>query len=151
MAKPQVINTLKRKKHEIERTIAGYEKRIKAARRDLSHINAAIRLFEVGDTPNQFPVYVDLHRVFKRGEIMALCKEALKEHGPMTTRELALHVIKAKQLDEADSVLKSSVAYKIVMAMRQHWKRGIVQRMGKRQGAIVWNLPQDAKRNLDTE
>jgi hypothetical protein len=42
--------------------------------------------------------YVDLHRLFARGEMMRLCKESLAS-GPKTTKELALIVIAAKGLE----------------------------------------------------
>jgi len=74
MADPHVISALKRKRHEIEQAIASYEKRTKLARKDLAHVNASIRLFEVGDEPQQFPAYIDIHRLFKRGEIWSYAK-----------------------------------------------------------------------------
>ena len=36
---------------------------------------------------------VDTHRMFARGEMVRLCKEALAS-GPKTTKELALHVMR---------------------------------------------------------
>ena len=42
--------------------------------------------------------YVDIHRCFKRGEAINLCKEALAS-GPLNTRQLALRVMAAKGLD----------------------------------------------------
>ena len=41
------------------------------------------------------PKYVDVYRLFKRGEQMAVCKEALAG-GPKSTRELALAVMETK-------------------------------------------------------
>jgi hypothetical protein len=49
--------------------------------------------------------YVDTHRIFARGEAMALCKATLAS-GPMSTRQLAMHVMKAKGLDTGDRVLE---------------------------------------------
>jgi hypothetical protein len=45
----------------------------------------------------QIPPYVDIHRCFRRGEVINLCKEALAS-GPLNTRQLALRVMAAKGL-----------------------------------------------------
>jgi hypothetical protein len=52
--------------------------------------------------------------------------------------ELALRVIRAKGLDEADTVLRVSITYRIVQALRLQWKRGRVQSPEKRGGVRVW-------------
>ncbi len=95
MAEIRTVTTLRSKQQEIEASITKYEKRIAQARADLSHINAAIAIFEVSGDPEGFPAYVDIHRLFKRGEPIALCKQALAE-GPKSTRQLTLYVLKAK-------------------------------------------------------
>ena len=124
MAESQTLVVLRNKRDEIERTIANYEKQLAKAKRDLSHVNATIQLFRTSEGRTQFPVYVDTHRLFRRGEIAELCKAALKEEGPLTTPDLALRVIRAKRLDAGDKVLRQSVAYRIVQALRLQWKRG---------------------------
>ena len=68
-------------------------------------------------------VYLDTLRIFRRGEIVSICKKALAEDGPRDTRELALRVIRAKGLDEGDRVLLTSITYRIVQAMRLQAKR----------------------------
>lgn len=60
----------------------------------------------------------------KRGEIASLCKKALAKECPLDTRELALRVVRAKGLDSRDDVLKQSVTYRIVQALRLQSKRG---------------------------
>lgn len=139
MADPQIVNTLRSKRDEIERAIKAYEKHIADARADLSHINATLRLFEVGGEQTQFPVHMGLARLFKRGELFALCKAAL-ESAPegLDTRQLALSVVRAKGLDATDKVLRQSVAYSIVNVMRRQAGRGTVIMGDKRRGVRVW-------------
>ena len=48
MADPHVVSTLRRKVAEIERVISAYERKLDQARRDLSAVNAALRLFTRG-------------------------------------------------------------------------------------------------------
>ncbi len=64
------------------------------------------------------------------GEVVTICKAAMAQEGPLDTRELALRVIQAKGMDEADSVLKTSLAFRTVQALRLQAKRGRVKRWG---------------------
>jgi hypothetical protein len=140
MAESQTLVILRNKRDEIERAIANYEKQVAKAKRDLAHVNATIRMFEAPEGRTQFPVYVDTLRLFKRGEIVSICKRALAS-GPMTTRELAVYVVREKGLDEVDTVLRTSIAYRIVQAMRLQLKRGSINSPGKQRGVRVWTLP----------
>ena len=67
MAEIRTVTTLRHKRDEISALIANYEKRLAQARADMAHINAAISIFEASGDPKDFPAYVDLHRLFKRG------------------------------------------------------------------------------------
>lgn len=137
MPEIRTVTTLKTKRHQIEAAIAGYERALDQARADLSHVNACIALFEAsGDvTP-----YVDLHRLFKRGEVVALCKDALAREGDLDTRQLAHRVMTAKGLDTGDKVLSRSLCLRIVQALRMQAKRGKVTALDKRKGVRVWRL-----------
>ena len=141
MADPHVVSALRRKREDIEKALAAYRRKVEAAERDLSAINAALRLFELEGERSAFPAYVDVTRLFKRGEIVKLCLGALAQEGPLDTRELALRVVRAKGLDEADAVLRSSVAFRIVQALRLAHRRGKIGDVGKRAGVRVWTLP----------
>ena len=85
MPDPQILNTLRRKQLNIESAIAAYEKRIEEARPDLAAINAAIRLFSINPSSEAVSSYMDIHRLFKRGEQIAICKAALEAGGPLST------------------------------------------------------------------
>jgi hypothetical protein len=135
---PQIVTTLRSKRDAIEQTIASYQKKIEAARRDLAHVNATLRMFESPEGRTQFPVYMDTLRLFRRGEIVTICKAALAKEGPLDTRELALRVIRAKRLDTKDAVLRKSIAFRIVQALRLQAKRGGVIALPKRKGVRVW-------------
>ncbi|MBC8051010.1 MAG: hypothetical protein H7X92_12825, partial [Chitinophagales bacterium] len=104
MGEIRTVTTLRSKREEIIASIKLYEDRIKQARADLSHIAASIKIFEASGETGDMPRYVDVYRLYRRGEQMALCKEALAT-GPKSTREMALHVMEAKGLDTGDNVL----------------------------------------------
>ena len=87
-----------------------------------------------------FPAYVDIHRLFKRGEAIAPCKQALAA-GPMKTCQLAFHVMKAKSLDQGDKVLAKSIGRRLIHALRMQSQRGRMRRSGKHKAALIWELP----------
>jgi len=139
MADPHVLSTLRDKRNVIERTIAAYQAKIEDARIDLMHVNAVLHLFEYAPETISFPLHLGIGRLFNRGELFALCLAALRESPEgLDTRELSLAVIRAKRLDEADRVLRSTLALSIVNVMRRQWKRGSVSVAGMRKGVRVW-------------
>ena len=95
MAEIRTVTTLRSKRTEIISSIANYEKKLAQARADLAHITACITIFEASGDIEEIPPYIDIHRCFKRGEAITLCKEALAAHGPLNTRQLALKVMAA--------------------------------------------------------
>src|SRR5471032_2891524 len=103
MAEIRTVTTLNHKRDEILHSIRLYERQLEQARADLAHVTAAIRIFEASGDHKDMPKYVDVHRQFKRGEPIILCKQALAS-GPMTTRELVQHLMKAKGLEPGDKV-----------------------------------------------
>jgi hypothetical protein len=113
---------------------------LEQARADLSHVNACIAIFEAaGEHNGEVRAYVDLHRLFVRGEMMRLCRDGLAS-GPKSTKELALIVIAAKGLDSGDKVLARAMATRMIHALRQQWRRGHLDGEGKVKGARVWKL-----------
>lgn len=140
MPEIRTVTTLKTKRHQIEAAIAGYERALNQARADLSHVNACIAMFEASGEPGDMAPYVDLHRLFKRGEMVSICKDALAKEGPLDTRELAYRVMLAKGLDTGDKVLSRSICLKIVHALLQQAKRSKITMLDKRKGVRVWHV-----------
>lgn len=138
MAEIRTVTTLKSKRDEILRSLRLYERQVEQARADLAHINAVIRVFEATGDPKDMPRYVDVHHLFKRREKWDLCEQALSQHDELTTKELALHVVKAKGFDETDAVLLRAVTLQLVQSLRMQAKRGRVAMLGKRKGICVW-------------
>lgn len=137
---PQVINTLRTKAAKLESHIGKLERDLAQARADLSHINATIRLFEAPQEGEAFPVHMNLDRLFRRREVGQLCAEALAD-GPLSTRDLALYIVRKKGWDDTDRHLRTSIALRIVQALRMQEKRGgAICRVGKQGSAITWKL-----------
>src|SRR5277367_4500525 len=99
MSEPIVILALRRKRDKIEGAIAGYERKIREAQADLAHVTASLRLFELSGDPSEFPAYIDLNRILRRGETTRLCLEILRAEGPLDTRQLTQRLMEAKGLN----------------------------------------------------
>ena len=136
MAEPLVIQTLKDKRAEILGRIQAYEAQIAAAKHDLAHVNATIRLFT--EPEKQRARYMVSHGFFKKGEIADLCAQHLASEGEMTTRELAERVMVERKLDSSDTTLRNSVVFKVVQALRHAKRRRLVRMVEKRKGMCVW-------------
>lgn len=67
MAEPQIVNTLRSKRDEIEKAIAGYQKGLEQARLDLAHVNATLTIFERVNDARDVKAYMDTGRLFPRG------------------------------------------------------------------------------------
>jgi len=64
MGEIRAVTTLKRKRGEIARSIASYEKKLGQAKADLAAINAAVRIFEArGGGDFVAPLRVQLRQV----------------------------------------------------------------------------------------
>ncbi len=140
MAESHKVHALREKQTEIRAVICKYEALLKRAQHDLAHINAALYLFEASGQPKDFPAYVDLCRVYKRGETTRICLEALKAEGPLDTRELGLRVMRAKGIDETDAILRNGVNFRVIHALSRCQRRKMVEKVDKRKRAFVWRL-----------
>lgn len=141
MAEPIAVLALRRKRDQISGTIAHYERLLREAQHDLAHINASLRLFEATGEAADLPPYVDLNRVLQRGETTKICMDALAKEGPLNTRQLAMRVIRAKGLSEADKVLAQTVGLRVVQTLRMRARRNKVVCETKTKGVCVWRLP----------
>jgi hypothetical protein len=81
-----------------------------------------------------------LGRLWTRGEIVAVCRDALEREGPLDTRQLAARVARAKGLDDQDGVFLQSLTRRVARALSNAMKRGVVRDAGKRKDARIWQL-----------
>jgi hypothetical protein len=141
MKHDQTLSTLRKKRDDIAGAVDNYEQRLAQAHADLVHIEAAISLFEASGDRKGLTSYVNLHRLFRYGEMFAVAQEALAKEGQLTTCELALRLMAAKGLDTGDNVLAKSVGGRLIHILRQKWKRGLLVSDKKRGNVRVWQIP----------
>lgn len=138
MADPQIITTLTAKRNELEARIAAYEAEIEKLRQSIVAINGTLAIFS---TTGEVRTGVSLNRLFKRGELFAVCKAAIAEAGkPLDTRELARACAVAKGLDPADRVVTKALALMLVTILTKRAAAGQIGRLPKRRGVIVWQV-----------
>jgi hypothetical protein len=114
MGEPIAVLALRRRRDHICGIIAEHERKIKEAQHDLVHVVASLRLFELTGDPSEFPPYIDLNRLLRRGETTKICLATLAAEGPLDTRELAQRVMCTKGLNPGDKVLGQAIALRIV-------------------------------------
>ena len=136
MGEPIAVLALRRRRDQISGVIAEYERKIKEAQHDLVHVVASLRLFELTGDPRDFPLYIDLNRLLRRGETTRICLAALAAEGPLDTRELAQRVMRAKGLNPEDK--GQAIALRIVQTLRL--KRTKVSGKERRKGVSLWKL-----------
>ena len=137
MAESFIHKNLADKRKQIMAHIGSLEQDLEQARRDLSAIIATERVFEARGP--DVTAYMNLSYLFPRHELPRLAKAALEANGnPMSTVEIAAHVIAAKGLDTKDRYLRKAITYKLVQLLRQWEKRRQIQRVGKAGTAVVW-------------
>ncbi|HVT27434.1 MAG TPA: hypothetical protein VHE81_05390 [Lacipirellulaceae bacterium] len=141
MAESRTVETLQRKRDEIARSIDDYEARLAQAKADLAHMDAAIAIFTTGDGAKPVRPYVDIHRLFKRGELAAISREELKGR-PRDTRELAQAVMAAKGLDTGDRVLAKAVSCRLIHVLRIQVRTAKIVGIVRYKAPRIWRLPE---------
>ena len=131
-----VIKTLTAKRDAIEARLEGYRAEIRRCEADLAVVTATLAIFQ---REGDYRPGMSLSRLFRRGEAFKVVCAALKAAGkPLDTRELARALAEHKGLDTADRVLMKALAATLIHTLTHREKRGHIQRMGKRDGVVLW-------------
>ena len=138
MAESHIHRNLADKRKEILSYIGSLERDLEQARRDLSAIIATERVFQARGP--KVTTYMELVQLFPRHELPRLCLAALAEGSPISTKDIALYVIKEKNLDATDRYMRKAIAYRVCQVMRRWEKMRKVERLKKAGTAIIWKL-----------
>lgn len=137
-----VVQALVAKRAEIAGYIHDLERRLAQYRADLTHIDAAITLFDdsvaVDAIEPRRPV--QRSRYFGMGELSRCCREALRDaSGPITAADIAVKALIDRKLDAEDPRLRSDFILRVARALGQMRKKGQVQQIGAGKGS-KWKL-----------
>jgi hypothetical protein len=127
--RPNTLAGLVEKRAEISSKISHTRAMLRQLIIDLDHVDAAIRLFDpsydVGGIRQKIPTAA--HRAL-RGDLTRATLDALRDApGPMTTKELARHVMAERGLNTADVSLLQLFTRRTGALLRHQKKRGILR------------------------
>jgi hypothetical protein len=138
MTNSHVVSALRIKRAEISGHIHDLEKRIGRQRANLANLDATIKLFSPGETPDAIPPKRAYRRTryFGRNELSRLTQDALRTaSGPLTSNEIAAAVMQAKGMPPDDAAFRGIVANKALTVLRRLAKRGTVAKFGASRNA----------------
>lgn len=126
---PNVLYALTRKRAEIAGQIEHNQLALRRLIAELDHIDAAIRIFnpsiDIGAIPSK-PV-PPRHAAFK-GEVTRIVFKALRTaSGPLTSRDIALLLMKERGLNPNDKELSVIMVKRICACLRVQKNKGLVR------------------------
>lgn len=136
------IAGLLRKRGEMLANMADLREQIAVASNDLESLERVLETLgyqgELPTVSTRAPRIV----LFYRGELRGFLRQSLKEHGPSTSRDLAMRLVALEGKDGRDRRLMNDVVKRMGKALRQMQDGGIVSRSAEKvRGEFVWQLP----------
>ncbi|MGI9494108.1 MAG: hypothetical protein ACR2QF_17090 [Geminicoccaceae bacterium] len=121
MADPIVVSQLIKKRSELAGLVDAKRSELSALLKDLTHIDAVIRLFDPDKAPELLPVkqYRPKDKYFARNELMRRTLEILRlADKPMRAREIAVQIAADKGL-ETDTRSMKLLTKRVVDALKR--------------------------------
>src|ERR1700676_1527434 len=140
MGELHVIGALRNKRAELAGTIRQLEQQLARERTNLAHLDATMRLFDPNIRPKDIrPRQRRTHNAwFRRGECLRLIYDELRDASqPVTTRELAERIMRAKAIPAADHHRRELVQ-KTLLASLNRAKETIAR--VETAGVVSWRL-----------
>ncbi len=142
MADSHVISALSTKRGEILGSIKHYKQIISSLDKDLTNIDATIKIFEP-DYKFGSEKIVNKHRnkFFNNGEAKVLVLEVLKNSDiPLSTDKISDIIATNKNLSFENKTVKSNFQKSILLALNTCLSNGIVEKVSKDRLSIVWKI-----------
>ena len=140
MAETHVIGALRNKRAELAGMLRQLEQQLAQQRANLAHVDATMRLFDPDIRPKDIRPKQPWARNawFRPGECLRLIYDELREATqPVTTRELAEQIMRAKAIPAADNDRRERVQ-KTLLATLNRAKQTIVR--VETAGVVRWRL-----------
>ena len=142
MADTHVISALSTKRGEILGSIKHYKQIISSLDKDLTNIDATIKIFEP-DYKFGSEKIVNKHRnrFFNNGEAKVLVLEVLKSNKlPLSTDKLSEIIAVNKNLSFENKTDKSNFQKSILLALNTCLSNNLVEKVSKDGLSIVWKI-----------
>jgi hypothetical protein len=134
---PNTVNALRNKRAELSGLIAMHEREIDRLRSALIHLDATLLLFDPRTDPEDIPSRrrnpKRLH-YFGPGEQSRRVLEAIRDHGSVSARELALAAMADKGFAESDRQVRREFIARFMKALHNQARRGTIERIGSGRG-----------------
>jgi len=143
MAEPHVISALVRKRAELAGDIERTQTQIRQMVKDLENLDATILMFDPSYEleairPKAFRPPEDWS---KRGEMTRIVLEILRMAAePLTTRDIALELIRRRGLDEKDAKFVRLMGKRVGVALRHQRDNGLVRSEQGPGQYMLWHL-----------
>lgn len=147
-AEPHVISALQDKAHDLRSAIVTYEELLDRTRKELAVVTATLSLFQRGDDRPSDHRPAHVRELFKRGEPLMICKTALAAKAGttfpretsegMTTRELAVACLAAREFDHEDPVLVRAMVGVLSNTLKKAVRRGELAKSSDNQRLAAW-------------
>ena len=140
MAEPHIISALRNKRAELDGMLRQLEQQLVQQRANLAHVDATMRLFDPdirlnGIRPKQPRAR---NAWFRPGECLRLIYDELREASqPLTTRELAVRIMRVKAIPAADNDRRERIQ-KTLLASLNRAKQTIARL--ETAGVVSWRL-----------
>ncbi len=137
---PNTVSALLRKRAQIAGEVEHYNSLVRQKLIDLDALDQTIRIFrpdiDLEDVrPKPFP---PRHAAYK-GEVSRVVLETLRNaRKPLTTAELAAHVMASRGMNTADKKLARTMTKRVGAGLRHHRKSGAVTSKRGTGGLLVW-------------
>jgi hypothetical protein len=134
---PNTVNALRNKWAELAGMIAMHEHEIDRLCSSLIHLDATLLLFDRGTDPEDIAprkrTPKRLH-YFGPGEQSRRVLEAIRDHGSVSVRELALAAMDDKGFPETDRQVRREFVARFMKALHNQERRGTIERIGSGRG-----------------
>jgi hypothetical protein len=137
------VSRLIAKRMELARIVAELEKELDRHRADLTHIDGALRVLRAGLDPSLLRPRRRYRRMqyFGHNELSRLCLNTLRLAGdePLTSKEITIRIMTAKNLEGRDESLFAAVRVQVGAVLKRLNRKQIAAPSGKGVGA-TWRL-----------
>ena len=140
MGEPHVISALSNKRAELAGIVSQLERQLGQQQTNLAHLDATMRLFDPDIRPNKIRPRQQRARSvwFRPGECLRLIYDELRDAvQPMTTRELAERIMRAKAMPMADDRQRELVQKTILGSLNR--AKATIERV-EAAGVVGWRL-----------
>ena len=140
MGETHVISALSNKRAELAGIVSQLERQLGQQQANLAHLDATMRLFDPDIRPNKIRPRQQRARSvwFRPGECLRLIYDELRDAvQPMTTRELAERIMRAKAMPMADDRQRELVQKTILGSLNR--AKATIERV-EAAGVVGWRL-----------